>query len=73
MIDGFLLTVQQVGVLFALMSVGYVCRNKGLFSEAFVKGAVNLLLLIVTPCLIIHVFQRPFSKELLANLGMALA
>jgi predicted permease len=30
-------------------------------------------LLIVTPCLIIHVFQRPFSKELLANLGMALA
>jgi predicted permease len=55
------------------MAVGYVGRNKGLFSEAFVKGAVNLLLLIVTPCLIIHVFQRPFSKELLANLGMALA
>jgi predicted permease len=55
------------------MAVGYVCRRKGLFSDAFVKGAVNLLLLIVTPCLIIHVFQRPFTKELLANLGMALA
>ncbi len=73
MFDGFFLTAQQVGVLFTLMAVGYVCRRKGLFSDAFVKGAVNLLLLIVTPCLIIHVFQRPFTKELLANLGMALA
>ena len=73
MFDGFLLTAQQVGVLFTLMAVGYVCRRKGLFSDAFVKGAVNLLLLIVTPCLIRHVFQRPFTKELLANLGMALA
>lgn len=73
MFNGFLLTAQQVGVLFSLMAVGYVCRRRGLFSDAFVKGAVNLLLLVVTPCLIIHVFQRPFTKELLANLGMALA
>lgn len=73
MIEGFLLTAQQVGILFALVAVGYACRRKGLFSDAFVKGAVNLLLLVVTPCLIVHVFQRPFSKELLANLGMALA
>ena len=72
MIEGFLLTAQQVCVLFALMAVGYVCRRKGLFSDAFVKGAVNLLLLVVTPCLIVHVFQRPFSRELLTNLGMAL-
>lgn len=73
MIEGFLLTAQQVGILFALVAVGYACRRKGLFSDAFVKGAVNLLLLVVTPCLIVHVFQRPFSKELLTNLGMALA
>lgn len=73
MIDGFLLTAQQVGILFALMAVGYVCRRKGLFSDAFAKGAVNLLLLIVAPCLIVHVFQRPFSGALLANLAIALA
>ena len=73
MFNGFLLTAQQVGVLFTLMAVGYVCRRRGLFTDAFVKGAVNLLQLVVTPCLIIHVFQRPFTKELLANLGMALA
>ena len=73
MIDGFLLTAQQVGILFTLMAVGFVCRRMGLFTDAFVKGCVNLLLLVVTPCLIIHVFQRPFSRELLANLGIALA
>ena len=73
MIDGFLLTAQQVGVLFALVSVGYVCRKTNFLSDAFVKGCVNLLLLIVTPCLIVHVFQRPFSRAELANLGVALA
>ena len=73
MIEGFLLTTQQVCILFALMGVGFFCRRKGLFSDAFVKGAVDLLLLVVTPCLIVHVFQRPFSREMLANLGVALA
>ena len=72
MLDGFLLTAQQVGVLFALMAVGYGCRKTGFLSDAFVKGCVNLLLLIVTPCLIVHVFQRPFSRAMLANLGLAL-
>ena len=73
MIDGFILTAQQVGVLFALMAVGYACRRAGFLTDAFVKGCVNLLLLIVTPCLIVHVFQRPFSRAELANLGWALA
>lgn len=72
MIDGFLLTAKQVGVLFALMAVGYVLRRLKLLSDAFVKGCVNLLLLIVTPCLIVHVFQRPFSQAMLANLGWSL-
>ena len=73
MLDGFLLTAQQVGVLFALIAVGYVCRKTNFLSDAFVKGCVNLLLLIVTPCLIVHVFQRPFTGTALANLGLALA
>ena len=73
MVEGFLVTAQQVGILFVLVAVGYICRRKGFFSDSFVKGAVDLLLLIVTPCLIIHVFQRPFSKVILANLGIALA
>lgn len=73
MVDGFLLTAQQVGVLFAMIAVGYVCRKRRLLSEEFAKGCVNLLPLFVTPCLIIHVFQRPFSRMALENLGLALA
>ena len=73
MLEGFILTAQQVGVLFTLMAVGYVCRKTDFLSDAFVKGCVNLLLLIVTPCLIVHVFQRPFTGAALANLGFALA
>ena len=73
MLDGLLLTAQQVGVLFVLISVGYACRRTNFLSDAFVKGCVNLLLLIVTPCLIVHVFQRPFTGAALANLGLALA
>ncbi len=73
MADGFLLTAQQVGVLFALMSVGYISRKSNFLTDAFVKGCVNLLLLVVTPCLIVHVFQRQFSRAALANLGWALA
>ena len=73
MIEGFILTAQQVGILFALVAAGFVCRRMGLFTGEFVKGCVNLLLLAVTPCLIVHVFQRPFSPEALSNLGFALA
>ena len=73
MLDGFILTAQQVGVLFALMAVGYVCRKTNFLSDAFVKRCVNLLLLIVTPCLIVHVFQRPFTGAALANLDLSLA
>ena len=41
MVDGFLLTAQQVGILFTLMAVGFVCRRMGLFTDAFVKGCVK--------------------------------
>lgn len=71
MAEGFLLVAEQVLVLFMLMAVGYACRRVKLLSEECVKGCVNLLLLVVTPCLIVHVFQRPFSREMLANLGWA--
>ena len=71
MTEGFLLVAEQVLVLFVLMAVGYACRRRKLLSEECVKGCVNLLLLVVTPCLIVHVFRRPFSREMLANLGWA--
>ena len=55
----------QVGVLFALMAVGAVCRRVRLVDETSVKGIVNVLLLVVTPSLIIDSFQRPFDSSMM--------
>ncbi len=55
----------QVGVLFALMGVGALCRRLKLIDEAAVKGIVNLLILVVTPCLIVDAFQRPFDSSMM--------
>ncbi len=55
----------QVGVLFALMAVGAVCRRVRLVDETSVKGMVNVLLLVVTPSLIIDSFQRPFDSSMM--------
>ena len=63
----------QVGVLFALMAVGAVCRRVRLVDEASVKGIVNVLLLVVTPCLIIDSFQRPFDSSMMHGFFWAFA
>ena len=66
-----ILVATQVGILFALMAVGALCRRLKLLDEAAVKGMVNVLVLIVTPALIIHCFQRPFEASKLTSLALA--
>ena len=69
-----LLTVAtQVGVLFALMAVGAVCRRVRLVDETSVKGMVNVLLLVVTPSLIVDSFQRPFDSSMMHGFFWAFA
>ena len=67
-----MLTVaSQVGVLFALMGVGAFCRRCRLVDETSIKGIVNILILIVTPCLIVDVFQRPFNPSMMHGFAWA--
>lgn len=61
----------QVGVLFALMGVGALCRRFRLVDEAAIKGIVNILILVVTPCLIVDVFQRPFAPAMMQGFAWA--
>ena len=65
----------QVGILFALMAVGAICRRTRLVDGPAVKGIVNLLIIVVTPCLIVDVFQRPFEPSMLRSflLGFAIS
>ena len=73
MIDNFLIVAQQVAVLFVLMGFGAVMRKAGFFKENAIDGIVNVLILVVTPCLIVDVFQRPFDPSKLKGLGYAFA
>ena len=74
MLENIILVSKQVGVLFALMSVGFLCNRRRLLNDVAIKGVTELLVLIVTPCVIIHSFiQQTFSPSLLGDLGWALA
>ncbi len=71
MLDNLVLVATQVGILFALMAAGACSRWFKLVDEASIKGMVNILVLVVTPCLIMDVFQRPFEPALLNQLLLA--
>ena len=74
MLESLLVVAQQVGILFALMAIGFACNKTKLVTDVSIKGMVNVLILIVTPCLIVHSFQEHrFEPHLLAGLGWAFA
>ena len=74
MLENIILVSKQVGVLFALMAVGFFCNRRWLLNDVAIKGITELLVLIVTPCVIIHSFiQQKFAVSLLGDLGWALA
>lgn len=72
MLESLFVVARQVGVLFILMAVGFMCNKTRTLAEKSVKGIVEVLMLVVTPCVIVHAFQRPFQAHLLQGLGWAL-
>ena len=72
MLESLLVVARQVGILFALMAVGFVCNKRRLLTGEAVKGMVDVLMLIVTPCVIVHAFQRPYEPHLMKGLALAL-
>ena len=69
--DNLLTVAGQVAILFALMAVGAVLRGLKLITGEALDGFINLLILVVTPCLIVDVFQRPFDPSMLRGLAFA--
>lgn len=72
MIQNFLTVGQQVVILFLLIAVGFLCGKSKLFGERAAKGMADLVLMIVTPCVIIQSFQRDMEPALMQNLLLAL-
>ncbi len=73
MFESFCIVARQVVILFLLMGVGAACHRLKVISREAVRGLTELLVLVVTPALIVHVFQRPFDRALLEGLGWAVA
>ena len=65
MIESFITVVQQVIILFVLISIGFGLTKKKLFSEKTIAELTTFILYLVTPCVIIESFNRPFDAEML--------
>ena len=70
-LDNFILIAQQVLVLFVLISVGFACGKFGVITEHASKKMTDIVLYIVTPCVMVNAFQREFTHELLGNVFIA--
>lgn len=64
----FFTVFTQVAVLFILIALGFIMGKKGLLDGKGAKQMTDLVLLIVTPCVIINSFIREFDKALFKNL-----
>lgn len=71
MLNNIQIVAQQVGILFLLIFVGYVCFKKKLLGEAAVKQMTDLLFYVVTPCVIIKAFQMKFDPATAGRLLLA--
>ncbi len=65
MLEGFFIIGQQVSILFVLIAVGFIGGKLKLITEEGVSSITNIVLYIVTPCVIIHAFQREFDYTML--------
>ncbi len=73
MFDNLFSVATQVGVLFALMAVGFVCNRTRLLVDSTVKAMVDFLVMVVTPSLIVHSFQRPYDPKMIGGLAVGFA
>lgn len=69
--SNFITIGQQVLVLFILIAVGFVCGKLGVMTEHASKKMTDIVLYVVTPCVMISAFQREFSVETLGKLLIA--
>ncbi len=58
----------QIAVMFLLMAVGLLIHRLKMMSAETSKQLVNILFLVISPCLIVHSFQKPFSPQRLHTL-----
>lgn len=68
MFTSFFTVLTQVIELFLLMGIGYAVSKAGIIDEKCSTQITSLLCYIVSPCVIIYAFQKPFSPQMFGNL-----
>ena len=61
----------QVVIIFILLALGYGVTKAGMVKDSGLKQITDILLYVVTPCLLINSYQKEFSKELVSGLLIA--
>lgn len=64
----FINVLTQVVILFILILIGVVLAKVKILNDTAVKSMTELVLMLVTPCVIIKSFMRDFEVKLLKNL-----
>jgi len=70
MLVSFLAVGRQVLILFIMISVGFLCTKKKVFTENAIECISRFCLYVVTPCVIVESFNRPFDSSMLKGLGL---
>lgn len=70
--SNFLTVGSQVLILFLLMLIGFACNKTKILNEEANKRISDLVVILVTPCVIIQSFQREFDERLLFQICVAL-
>ncbi len=68
----FSIVFQQVFIMFLLMLIGFVYAKATGMKKEECNRICNILLMVVTPCLLLSNLQRPFQKEILWELLFSL-
>ena len=70
MLQSFLTVGQQIITLYLLLGVGFVLGKVKILDDRASTAMSNLVMYVVSPCIMIVAFQRPLEREMLRNFGL---
>ena len=73
MLQSFSTVFQQIVILFIMIGVGYVCSKRGFLSPLTIKELSKFIIYVVTPCIVVESFHRPFDSSMMGNIAIACA
>ena len=71
--DLAIVVAMQVCIMFILIMLGFTAKRTGLVTKDGSKQLSNILLFLVTPCVLVKAYQVEFKAELVYNLLIAFA